>query len=81
MKGEVLYRNNVVPFKMIKVGECFVLNQRPCMKVTLRNLMGSNKFVYLDDGNVDSIDLDTKVMPMAGSYTMLEMDMGEEDGT
>lgn len=80
MKGEVLYRNNMVPFKMIGIGECFIINQRPCMKVALLNgLSASNKFVYLDSGNVDSVDLDTKVVPMSGSYTMVETDFEEED--
>lgn len=79
MKGIVQLKVNLVPFKMIGLGECFMLNQKSCMRVSMRDMVASNRFVCLDDGIIGSIDLDAKVTPMVGSYTLLEVDLEEED--
>lgn len=72
MKGIVQLKVNLVPFKMIKVGNCFLLNQKAYMRISAGSEHIQSMCVCLDDGNVQEIDLDVKVIPMVGSYTLVE---------
>lgn len=78
MNGEVVFKNNTVPFSMIKTGKCFLLNQKACMKI-LKNGITTNAFVFLDTGIVDSANSETRVIPLDGRYTLVETTLEEEE--
>lgn len=74
MQVNIFVKKHTVPFKMIKIGGCFLHEEDPHMKINT-NQGNQGKSVNLNTGGIYWYDEEDQVVPMNGKCELWE----EED--